>query len=252
MQMYKGLLILVCLLLTACGWSVEDIDATVVAALENQAATQTAEVTPTSTPTLTPTPTATPTPTPTPIPPTETPKPIKVYGTYVSRSGYKIVFPNSWIRCTYDEEEDFALDMCADDLSFIDWIGVVEDDTISLGFGPMTFEEWADIDYEFIAGSDWDVFDLIYRYQMYQDDRLWEIKEFYYGPEPGIWYNIRGLYAISDARFLIVIVGTNRNFADRANDLFFEILDQLETGHERTDPLGFHSWEIRPIDIQEG
>ena len=251
--MRKKIVILsVYLLLAACGLSEEDVNATVVAVMENQAATQTAEVTPTFTPSPTPTPTPAPTETPTPLPPTETPKPVRVYGTYVSRSGYKIVHPNSWVRCTYDEEEEFVLDMCADDLDYIDWVGVVEDDTISLGFGPMTFQEWADIDFDFIAGSGWDVFDLVDRYQMYQGDMLWEIKEFYYGPEPGIWYSIRGLYEISSTRYLIVIFGTNRLFADRANELFFKALAQMETGHERTDPLGFHSWEVRPIDTQEG
>lgn len=62
---------------------------------------------------------------------------------------------------------------------------------------------------------------------------------------------IRGTYQISDTRFLTVVFGTNRSFADRANELFFEMLNQIEAGQERTDPLGFHSWETDPIDTQE-
>ncbi len=97
--------------------------------------------------------------------------------------------------------------MCADDLAYIDWIGAMEDDTIALGLGPMTFDEYADSDFDFLKRFGWDVLDLIDRYQMYEGEMLWEIKEYYYGPEPGIWYAIRGLYEIRDTRLCILILG---------------------------------------------
>lgn len=271
------IILLTCLLLTACGISEEDVEGTVVAAIEDFAATQTAIdineesctttygegiwdaeagqcwdfVIYTETPTAAPSSTPTPTPTPSPIP-TEKPKPIRIYGVYVSRSGYKIVYPNSWMRCIHQVEEEVFLDMCADDLDYIDWIGTMEDDTIALGLGPMTFDEYADLDLTGVKANPWDVFDLLDRYQMYEGDMLWEIKQYYYGPDPGIWYSIRGVYEISSTRFLMVVVGTNRLFADRANEVFFNMLDQIEPGYERTDPLGYHSWEMKPLDTQEG
>jgi hypothetical protein len=154
------MLLVTVMLLTACGPSQQDLDATATQNAANTFATLTAEaptLTPTSTntplptdtptPTLTPSPTLTPTPTATPEPtatPTVTliPTPDIPMTLYESKSyPFSIEYPGDWKKMPAQTGLTFAATDSTNTNAFI----IAEEDLVAEGVGKMTLPEYTDL-----------------------------------------------------------------------------------------------------------